>query len=49
MTKIITKALVRNSEGLYLVLHRGNTHPRSLGILIFLAERLSQKKRQRQQ
>lgn len=27
MTKIVAKALVRNSEGLYLVLHRGNTHP----------------------
>ena len=28
MTKIVAKALVRSSEGLCLVLHRGNTHPR---------------------
>lgn len=35
MTKIITKALVRNSEGLYLVLHRGNTHPRFPGHIDF--------------
>ena len=27
MAKIVAKALVRNSEGLYLVLYRGNTHP----------------------
>lgn len=27
MTKIVAKALVRNSEGLYLVLYRSNTHP----------------------
>ena len=27
MTKIVAKALVRSSEGLCLVLHRGNTHP----------------------
>lgn len=27
MTKIIAKALVRNSEGLCLVLYRSNTHP----------------------
>ena len=27
MAKIVAKALLRNSEGLYLVLHRGNTHP----------------------
>jgi len=27
MTKIVAKALVRNSKGLYLVLHRSNTHP----------------------
>ena len=27
MVKVVAKALVRNSEGLYLVLYRGNTHP----------------------
>ncbi|MBF1030976.1 MAG: NUDIX hydrolase [Candidatus Nanosynbacter sp.] len=27
MAKIVAKALVRNSKGLYLVLYRGNTHP----------------------
>jgi len=27
MAKIVAKALVRNSEGLYLVLYRSNTHP----------------------
>lgn len=27
MAKIVAKALVRNSEGLCLVLHRSNTHP----------------------
>ena len=27
MTKIVAKALVRNSKGLYLVLYRSNTHP----------------------
>lgn len=27
MTKIVAKALLRNSEGLYLVLCRSNTHP----------------------
>jgi hydrolase, NUDIX family len=27
MAKIVAKALVRNSKGLYLVLHRSNTHP----------------------
>ena len=27
MTKIVAKALVRNSEGLYLVLYRSNSHP----------------------
>ena len=27
MTKIVAKALVRNSEGLCLVLYRSNTHP----------------------
>lgn len=31
MTKIVAKALVRSSEGLCLVLHRGNTHPRFPG------------------
>ena len=35
MTKIVAKALVRNSEGLYLVLHRGNTHPRFPGHIDF--------------
>ena len=27
MVKVVAKALVRNSEGLYLVLYRSNTHP----------------------
>ena len=27
MAKIVAKALVRNSKGLYLVLYRSNTHP----------------------
>ncbi len=27
MAKIVAKALVRSSKGLYLVLYRGNTHP----------------------
>ena len=27
MVKVVAKALVRNSKGLYLVLYRGNTHP----------------------
>ena len=27
MAKIVAKALVRNSEGLYLVLYRSNSHP----------------------
>lgn len=27
MAKIVAKTLVRNSEGLYLVLYRSNTHP----------------------
>ena len=27
MAKIVAKALMRNSKGLYLVLYRGNTHP----------------------
>ena len=27
MAKIVAKALVRNSEGLYLVLYRSSTHP----------------------
>ena len=27
MVKVVAKTLVRNSEGLYLVLYRGNTHP----------------------
>lgn len=27
MVKVVAKALVRNSKGLYLVLHRSNTHP----------------------
>ena len=35
MAKIVAKALVRNSEGLYLVLHRGNTHPRFPGHIDF--------------
>lgn len=35
MTKIVAKALLRNSEGLYLVLHRGNTHPRFPGHIDF--------------
>lgn len=35
MTKIVAKALVRSSEGLCLVLHRGNTHPRFPGHIDF--------------
>lgn len=35
MTKIVAKALVRSSEGLCLVLHRGNTHPWFLGHIDF--------------
>ena len=35
MAKIVAKALLRNSEGLYLVLHRGNTHPRFPGHIDF--------------
>lgn len=35
MAKIVAKALVRNSEGLYLVLYRGNTHPRFPGHIDF--------------
>lgn len=35
MTKIVAKALVRSSEGLCLVLHRGNTHPRFPGYIDF--------------
>ena len=35
MAKIVAKALVRNSKGLYLVLHRGNTHPRFPGHIDF--------------
>ena len=35
MTKIVAKALVRNSEGLCLVLYRGNTHPRFPGHIDF--------------
>ena len=27
MVKVVAKTLVRNSEGLYLVLYRSNTHP----------------------
>lgn len=35
MIKIVAKALVRSSEGLCLVLHRGNTHPRFPGHIDF--------------
>jgi len=35
MAKIVAKALVRNSEGLYLVLYRSNTHPRFPGHIDF--------------
>lgn len=35
MTKIVAKVLVRSSEGLCLVLHRGNTHPRFPGHIDF--------------
>ena len=35
MANIVAKALLRNSEGLYLVLHRGNTHPRFPGHIDF--------------
>ena len=36
MVKVVAKALVRNSKGLYLVvLHRGNTHPRFPGHIDF--------------
>ena len=35
MVKVVAKALVRNSEGLCLVLHRGNTHPRFPGHIDF--------------
>lgn len=50
MAKIVAKALVRNSKGLYLVLYRGNIHIRCFpGILIFPAERLNQKKHRKQQ
>ena len=35
MAKIVAKALVRSSEGLCLVLHRGNTHPRFPGHIDF--------------
>ena len=35
MTKIVAKALVRSSEGLCFVLHRGNPHPRFPGHIDF--------------
>lgn len=35
MVKVVAKALVRSSEGLCLVLHRGNTHPRFPGHIDF--------------
>ena len=35
MAKIVAKALVRNSEGLCLIPHRGNTHPRFPGHIDF--------------
>lgn len=35
MAKIVAKALVRNSEGLYLVLYRSNTHPLFPGYIDF--------------